>query len=164
MLVFYGSSTLLRSFRAQSVNLSTLFPGKPPRQFTSIVSAHSFASNWQLPILNRRTEGDNGRRIFIMTSLLQRICAGREGGIRDRPHTRRTRVRPSYHARQKKKNYSRRVVHAAERLALLRSVSSVRYSLEAIVKSLTNGVSLYKIIHYNPAIVLIGLKYYSKEL
>ena len=44
-LVFYGSSTLLRSFRARSVNLSTMFPCKPPRQFTSIVSAHSFASN-----------------------------------------------------------------------------------------------------------------------
>ena len=44
-LVFYGSSTLLRSFRVRSVNLSTLFPGKPPRQFISIVSAHSFASN-----------------------------------------------------------------------------------------------------------------------
>ena len=29
-LVFYGSSTLLRSFRAQSKNLFTLFPGKPP--------------------------------------------------------------------------------------------------------------------------------------
>ena len=41
----YGSSTLLRSFWARSVNLSTLFPAKPPRQFTSIVSAHSFASN-----------------------------------------------------------------------------------------------------------------------
>ena len=45
VLVFYGSSTLLRSFRARLVNLSTLFPGNPPRQFTSIVSAHSFASN-----------------------------------------------------------------------------------------------------------------------
>ena len=34
-LVFYGPSTRVRSFRARSVNLSTLFLGKPPRQFTS---------------------------------------------------------------------------------------------------------------------------------
>ena len=34
-LVFYGPSPLLRSFQAWSVNLSLLFPGKPPRQFTS---------------------------------------------------------------------------------------------------------------------------------
>ena len=34
VLVFYGPSTL-RSFRARSVNLSTLFLGIPPRQFTS---------------------------------------------------------------------------------------------------------------------------------
>ena len=33
--LFYGPSTHLRSFWAQSVNLATLFLGKPPRQFTS---------------------------------------------------------------------------------------------------------------------------------
>ena len=86
-----------KAFRARSVNLSTLFPGKPPRQFTSIVSAHSFAN---YHFLNQR-KGDNGRRIFFMIILLPRMCAGREDGIRDRPHTRRTRVRPSYHARQR---------------------------------------------------------------
>ena len=139
MLVFYGSSTLLRSFRAQSVNLSTLFPGKSPRQFTSIVSAHSFASNWQLPFLNQR-KGDNGHRMFFMTNLLPRTCAGREDGIRDQPHTRRRPVRPSYRARQKKCK-SRRVVHAAELLALPKSVLLVRYSLEAIFKSLTQTAS-----------------------
>ena len=32
---FYGSSTHLRSVRAWSVNLATLFLGKPPQQFTS---------------------------------------------------------------------------------------------------------------------------------
>ena len=48
-LVFYGPSTHFRSFRARSVNLATLFLGKPPRQFTS-----SFASNWPLPFLNQR--------------------------------------------------------------------------------------------------------------
>ena len=73
MLVFYGLSTLLRSFRARSVNLSTLFPGKPPRQFTSIVSAHSFASNWQLPFLNQR-KGDNGRRIFFSWPISSQEC------------------------------------------------------------------------------------------
>ena len=35
VLVLYGPSTLFRSFRARSVNLSTLFLGKPSRQFTS---------------------------------------------------------------------------------------------------------------------------------
>ena len=35
VLVFYGPSTLFRSFWARSVNLSTLFLGKSPRQFTS---------------------------------------------------------------------------------------------------------------------------------
>ena len=34
-LLFYGPSTHFRSFRARSVNLATLFLGKPPRQFTS---------------------------------------------------------------------------------------------------------------------------------
>ena len=33
--LFYGPSTHFRSFWARSVTLSTLFPGKPPRQFTS---------------------------------------------------------------------------------------------------------------------------------
>ena len=35
VLVFYGPSTHLRSFRVQSVNLATLFLGKPSKQFTS---------------------------------------------------------------------------------------------------------------------------------
>ena len=65
VLVFYGPSTHFRSFRARSVNLATLFLGKPPRQFTSTF-AHSFASNWQLPMLNQ-PKGENGRRIFFMT-------------------------------------------------------------------------------------------------
>ena len=33
--LFYGPSTHFRSFWARSVNLATLFLGKPPRQFTS---------------------------------------------------------------------------------------------------------------------------------
>ena len=32
VLVFYGPSTLPMSFKARSVNLSTLSLGKPPRQ------------------------------------------------------------------------------------------------------------------------------------
>ena len=35
VLVFYGPWTHFRSFRVRSVNLSTLFLGKPPRQFIS---------------------------------------------------------------------------------------------------------------------------------
>ena len=35
VLVFYGPLTHFRSFRARSVNLATLFLGKPLRQFTS---------------------------------------------------------------------------------------------------------------------------------
>ena len=35
VLVFYGLLTLFRSFQARSINLSTLFLGKPPTQFTS---------------------------------------------------------------------------------------------------------------------------------
>ena len=34
-LVFYGPSIHFKSFRARSVNLSTLFLDKSPRQFTS---------------------------------------------------------------------------------------------------------------------------------
>ena len=35
VLVFYGPSTHFRSFQVQSINLASLFLGKPPRQFTS---------------------------------------------------------------------------------------------------------------------------------
>ena len=52
------------------------------------------------PFLNQR-KGGNGLNFFFMTLLLPRMCAGSEDGIRDRPHTRRTRVRPSFHARQR---------------------------------------------------------------
>ena len=43
VLVFYGPSTLFRSFWARSVNLSTLFLGKPPRQLTSTVPVNDTA-------------------------------------------------------------------------------------------------------------------------
>ena len=134
MLVFHGSSTLLRSFRARSVNLSILFLGS--LQVSSVHILLPVTDN--SPFLNQR-KGDNGRRKFFMTILLPRRCVGREDGICDRPHTRRTCVRPSYYARQR--NLKEEVVHAAERLALPRSMSSVRYSLEAIFKSITQTVS-----------------------
>ena len=40
VLVFYGPSAQFRSFRARPVILSTLFLGKPPRQFTSTKLVH----------------------------------------------------------------------------------------------------------------------------
>ena len=35
LFLFHGPSTHFRSFRARSVTLTSLFLGKPPRQFTS---------------------------------------------------------------------------------------------------------------------------------
>ena len=64
------------------------------------------------------------------------MCAGNEDGIRE-PAEYQADARPTEQPRPAKKFKSRRVVHAAERLALPRSMSSVRYSLEAIFKSLT---------------------------
>ena len=40
LFLFYGPSTHFRSFRARSVNLATLFLGKPPRHFTSTNLVH----------------------------------------------------------------------------------------------------------------------------
>ena len=84
-----------------------------------VLSAHSFASNWQLPFLNQRKE-ENGRRNYFMTKLHERMwqatallesaegieiiswpnftkeCCRTWGS---NPHTRRTRIRPSYHDR-----------------------------------------------------------------
>ena len=62
--LFYGPSTHFRSFRARSVNLATLFAsllGSLP-----VLSAHFFASNWQLLFLNQRKR-ENGRRNVFMT-------------------------------------------------------------------------------------------------
>ena len=50
-LQFYGSSTLLSSFQARSVNLSTLFLGRLPKRLTTM--CRTFDSNWQLPYLNQ---------------------------------------------------------------------------------------------------------------
>ena len=40
-----------------------------------VLSAHSFASNWQLPFLNQR-KGDNGRRNFFMTKFPRKNLPG----------------------------------------------------------------------------------------
>ena len=71
VLVFYGPSTLFRSFWVQSVNLSTMYLGKPPRQFL-VLSAHSITSNRQLPFFNQR-KGENGRRNYFITNLYDRM-------------------------------------------------------------------------------------------
>ena len=62
---FYGSSTHFMSFRLRSVNLATLFLGKLLGSLP-VLSAHSFASNWQLLFLNQRKR-ENGRRNVFMT-------------------------------------------------------------------------------------------------
>ena len=64
--LFYGPSTHFRSFRARSVNLATLFLGKPPRQFTSTKCTFFRQSHWQLLFLNQRKR-ENGRRNVFMT-------------------------------------------------------------------------------------------------
>ena len=64
--LFYGPSTQFRSFRARSVTRTTLFQGKPLGSLP-VLSAHSFASNWQLVFLNQRKR-ENGRRIFFITT------------------------------------------------------------------------------------------------
>ena len=51
-VLFYGPSAHFRSFRAQSVTLTTLILGKPPS--LPVLNAHSFPSNWQLLFLNQR--------------------------------------------------------------------------------------------------------------
>ena len=45
-LVFYGPLTHFRSFPAQSVNLATLFLGKPPRQFTTALFESAEEGEW----------------------------------------------------------------------------------------------------------------------
>ena len=67
VLVFYGPSTLLRSFRVRSVNLSTLFLGKLPRRFTSTLIVHILSPvTDKLPFLNQRA-GENDHRNCFMT-------------------------------------------------------------------------------------------------
>ena len=84
-----------RSFRARSVNLTTLFLGKPLKQFTS--TAQSFASNWQLLFLNQRKR-ENGRR-NVSWPVSMKECAGCGDQTRGRLHTKRTHFRSSYCSR-----------------------------------------------------------------
>ena len=65
--LFYGPSTHFKSFRAQWVNLATLFLGKPPGVGNlPVLIAHSLASNWQLLSLNQ-WKSENGHRNVFMT-------------------------------------------------------------------------------------------------
>ena len=66
-----------------------------------VLSAHYLASNWQLPFLNQR-KGENGRIKLFHDQTPRKNVAGREDRTRDRPHTRRMRIRSSYRARQEK--------------------------------------------------------------
>ena len=64
VLLFYGPSTYFRSFHVRSGTLATLFLlGSLP-----VLSAHSFASNWQLPFLNQRN------RIFFHDQISTKEC------------------------------------------------------------------------------------------
>ena len=63
--LFDGPSTHFRSFRMRSITLSTLFLGKTPGNLP-VLSANSFARNWQLLFLNQRKK-ENGCRNFFMT-------------------------------------------------------------------------------------------------
>ena len=50
-----------------------------------VLSAHSFASNWQLLFLNQRKR-ENGHRNFFMTKSPRKKCAGREDRTRGHLH------------------------------------------------------------------------------
>ena len=71
VLVFYGLSTLLRSFRAwltyPHYSWANLLGSLP------VLSAQSLASNWQLPFLNQQRKGENGCRNYFMTNLHERM-------------------------------------------------------------------------------------------
>ena len=65
--LFYSPSTQFRSFRARSVNLARLFLGKLLGGLP-VLSAHSFASNWQMLFLNQRRRENGRRNVFITKS------------------------------------------------------------------------------------------------
>ena len=62
-----------------------------------VFSSHSFASNWQLPFLNQR-KGENAVGFIAWPIPMTEECC-RTWGSNQRPHTRRTSIRPSYRAR-----------------------------------------------------------------
>ena len=63
-----------------------------------VLSAHSFASNWQLPFLNKGKR-ENGRRNFFHDQVSTKECAGRGDRTRGRLHAKRTCFRSSYRTR-----------------------------------------------------------------
>ena len=96
-LYYCFTALRLRSFRARQLayphcSWASLLGSLP------VLSAHSFASNWQLPFLNQR-KGENGRRIFFITKSPRKNVPG----VRIEPATvclpGRTRIRPSKRAR-----------------------------------------------------------------
>ena len=71
--LFYGPSTHFRSFRAQSVNLATLFLGKPPRQF------YQYLVHILSPVTDNCSSWISGRgrmavEMFSWPNLHERIC------------------------------------------------------------------------------------------
>ena len=85
-------------FSMESAKIYVLNTMNPTEGCLAVLSAHSFASNWQLPFLNQR-KGENGRRIYFMTKLHELICRTC-GSNPPPPHTRpRTQVRPRQRAR-----------------------------------------------------------------
>ena len=56
-----------------------------------VLSAHSFASNLQLPFL-KQWKGENGRKNYFMTNLYERMLPDMWIGPRERPHTGRGRA------------------------------------------------------------------------
>ena len=65
--------TLFRSFRARSVNLTTLFLGKD--RFLVLILSRPV--NWQLPFLNLR-KGENGRRNCFHDQISTKECGRTE--------------------------------------------------------------------------------------
>ena len=93
--LFYGASTHFRSFRAWSVNLphcswASLLGSLP------VLSAHSFASNWQLLFLNQRKRENERRNLFMTKSPRKNVP---DMGIELGAHAKRTGFRSSYRAR-----------------------------------------------------------------
>ena len=99
VFVFYGPSTLSRSIRARSVTLSTLFMGKPPRQFTSTYFTFFRQKLTPTCILLESAEGREWPYKLMHDQSPQKNVAGREDRTRDRPHIRRTCIRTSYRTR-----------------------------------------------------------------
>ena len=79
VLRFYGPVNPMGSCRAWSVYLTTLLQGRlsPLSRFNQYC-AHSFARNWQLPILNQR-KGENDYKKYFMSKSPQMNVANSAG-------------------------------------------------------------------------------------